>query len=176
LQRSLAIAPTYQAYVNLGNIHYGEGEFSQAAAAYDKALQMNSRDFRIWGTRAHALRLAGAPQSQVTEGYRRAITLGEETLRVNARDAKTLSLMGLYNACVGDRTTALSRLEAALVEGGTDPDVLLDVTTAYELLGERENAAKWGLRALQAGVPWDEFAKDRDLRKLVQSGAVRAPK
>jgi eukaryotic-like serine/threonine-protein kinase len=176
LERSLAVAPTYQAYVNLGNIYYGEGEFSRAAATYDKALQMNSRDFRIWGTRAHALRLAGAPETQVTEGYRRALVLGEESLRVNARDAKTLSLMGLYNACVGDRSAAVSRLEAALVEGGSNADVLLDVTTAYELLGDRENAAKWGLRALQAGVPWGEFSQDRDLRRLVQSGAVRAPK
>ena len=176
LQRSIAAGPTAQAYVHLGNIHYGEGEFSKAAAAYEKALQMNSRDFRIWGTRAHALRLANAPSSQVMEGYRRAITLGEEALRVNSRDAKTLSLIGLYNACVGDRSAALPRLEAALVEGGSNSDVLLDVATAYELLGDRGNAAKWGVRALQAGVPWEEFAKDRDLRGLVQSGAVRAPK
>ena len=80
--------------MNLGNIYYGEGEFSRAAAAYDKALQMNSRDFRIWGTRAHALRLASAPSTQVKEAYSRAIALGEEALRVNARDAKTLSLIG----------------------------------------------------------------------------------
>jgi serine/threonine-protein kinase len=176
LERSLAVEPTYQAYVNLGNVHYGDGEFSQAAAAYDKALQMNSRDFRIWGTRAHALRLAGAPGAKVTDGYRRAIVLAEETLRVNAKDARTLSLLGLYNACVGDRSAAISRLEAALVEGGANADVLLDVATGYEVLRDRENAAKWGQRALQAGVPWEEFAKDRDLRRLVQSGAVHAPK
>lgn len=176
LERSLAVAPTYQAYVNLGNIYFEEGEFLRAAGAYDKALQMNSRDYRIWGTRAQALRLGGASRSEVVEGYRRAIALGEEALRVNAKDARTLSLLGVYHACAGDEPAALSKLQAALVEAGSNRDVLMDVVTAYEILGDHTNAAKWGQRALQAGVPWEEFARDRDLRRLIQSGTVHAPK
>ncbi|HYP08239.1 MAG TPA: protein kinase, partial [Bryobacteraceae bacterium] len=119
LERSLAVTPTYQAYVNLGNIYFEEGEFLRAAGAYDKALQMNSRDYRIWGTRAQALRLGGAPKDQVIDGYRRAIALGEEALRVNAKDARTLSLLAVYYACAGDRQAATAKAQAALVEGGS---------------------------------------------------------
>jgi predicted RNA polymerase sigma factor len=41
---------------------------------------MNSRDFRVWGMKAHALRLGGST-SEANEAYRRAIDLGEEALR-----------------------------------------------------------------------------------------------
>jgi tetratricopeptide (TPR) repeat protein len=111
----------------------------------------------------------------VKDGYAKAISLAEEDLRVNARNARTLSLLGLYNAFLGDAAAARSRVQAALVEGGSNPDVLLDVATVYEVIGDLAEAARWAQQALNAGVPWDELSRDSDLQRLVKSGSVRAP-
>jgi serine/threonine-protein kinase len=175
LERSLTLDPTYQAHVNLGNLYYGEGQFGLAAKAYDKALQMNSRDFRVWGMKAHALRL-GASKSEAKEAYRRAIDLGEEALRVNSAQPRAASLVAVYYACSGDRVRALAGLQTALAAGASDPEVLQDAATAYELLGDRQAAVRWAQRALDAGQPWNNLQNDRDLRNLMRSGELRAPK
>jgi serine/threonine-protein kinase len=175
LERSLTLDPTYQAHVNLGNLYYGDGQFALAASVYDKALRMNSRDFRVWGMKAHALRLGGST-SEANEAYRRAIDLGEEALRVNSAQPRAASLMAVYYACLGDRARALANVQTALAMEASDPDVLQDAATAYELLGDRQAAVRWAQRAVDAGQSWNNLQNDRDLRNLVRSGEVRAPK
>jgi hypothetical protein len=70
----------------------------------------------------------------------------------------------------------VERLQAALAAETADPEVLQDAATAYELLGDRQAAMLWAQRALDAGQSWDNLRNDRDLRALVQSGQIRAPK
>jgi hypothetical protein len=67
-------------------------------------------------------------------------------------------------------------LQTALAAGASDPEVLQDAATAYELLGDRQAAVRWAQRALDAGQPWNNLQNDRDLRNLMRSGELRAPK
>ena len=47
--RALAIVPTFAAYNNLANLYLREERFAEAGAAYEKALEINPRQDRIWG-------------------------------------------------------------------------------------------------------------------------------
>jgi hypothetical protein len=48
LQRSIAIAPSYPAYANLGNLYIHERKFNEAATATEKALSINEKDVYVY--------------------------------------------------------------------------------------------------------------------------------
>ncbi|HYO80181.1 MAG TPA: protein kinase, partial [Bryobacteraceae bacterium] len=151
LKTSLAIAPSYSAQVNLGNVHYAAGDFKAAAAAYEAALRLNGRDFRTWGNWAQALRLSGAQREQTMSAYRKATQLAEDTARLSPGDARSRSLLAIYLACLGEPHRARLALEDALSKPAPAPDVLVDAAIAYALSGDRESAVEWARRSLEAG-------------------------
>jgi serine/threonine-protein kinase len=173
-RRSIQLGPSYAVYVNLGNLHYRVGEFREAADAYESALRMNSTDFRIWGTKAQALRFARRNAADAAAAYREAIRLAEQASAGSAAaDARTFSLLGIYYARVGDSSNAVRRIQAALRRANGDKDVFVDAATVYETLGDRQTAARWARSALQQGYSWEDLRRDPDLQHLVRSGAVQ---
>ena len=174
-RKSLDIAPSYPAWLNLGNVQYAARDFGGAAESYERALQLNSRDFRVWGTRAQALRLAGRSADETQAAYRRAIALAEDALRLNPSQARTLSLLGIYYAALKDAPASLHRVQAALAAAGTDREVFMDAAIAYGLLSQPAQAVKWAERALAAGEPWEDLSEDPDLEPLIQSGVLKRP-
>lgn len=171
-RRSIELEPSYAAYLNLGNLYYQQHDFRQAAEAYDRALQQNSKDFLVWGSKGQALRLSHAPPEDVAQAYRRALKLLEEGLRVNSGQARALSLAALYYACVGDRTHAAARIQQALTRANSDGEALINVAAAYDIMGQRTDAVRWAREALAKGYPWEDFRNDPDLQDLVKSGAI----
>jgi serine/threonine-protein kinase len=174
-RKSLDIAPSYPAWLNLGNVQYAARDFAGAEESYEKALQLNSRDFRVWGTRAQALRLAGRPADETCAAYRRAIALAEDDLRLNPSQPRTLSLLGIYYAALKDAPASVERLQAALAAAGSDRQVFVDAAIAYGLLGQPSQAVTWAERALAAGEPWQDLHDDPDLQPLIRSGALKRP-
>jgi serine/threonine-protein kinase len=165
-ERSIQLGPAYAAHVNSGNIRYRDRQFRAAVAAYDKALQLNGKDFRVWGTKAQALRLGGADRSATEAAYREAIRLAEQALQTSPGQPRTASLLAIYAACVGDRERAERALRQALAQGGGDRDVLMDAAVAYEVLGEKAQAIRWARTALAQGYSREEFRADPDLSSL----------
>ena len=51
-QKSIALAPSYAAYANLGYLYLQEQKYPDAASAEEKALQTNDRDYLVWGNLA----------------------------------------------------------------------------------------------------------------------------
>jgi tetratricopeptide (TPR) repeat protein len=52
--RSVAIRPTQDAYLNLGNSYFYQRQFSDAADAYEKAVRLDERMASAWGNLADA--------------------------------------------------------------------------------------------------------------------------
>src|SRR2546430_17681754 len=48
LQKSIQLAPNYQAYANLGWLYLDQKRYAQAAAATRQALELNDQDWRDW--------------------------------------------------------------------------------------------------------------------------------
>ena len=164
LKRSLAGGPTYSALVNLGNIEYLTGRFADAASTYDAALRLNSKDYRVWGSWAQAMRLAGRKGTDVEAGYRRAAQLAEESSRLNPADARAMSLRSIYAACLGDTHAARLAIEDALAQPSATQDTMVDAAITYTLIGDHARAREWSQRALAAGYDPEELRNDPDLR------------
>ena len=54
LRKSIELEPSYGAHANLGYLYTQEQKFAEAAAATEKALQMNDKDYVVWGNLAIA--------------------------------------------------------------------------------------------------------------------------
>jgi serine/threonine protein kinase/tetratricopeptide (TPR) repeat protein len=48
LKKSIELSPSYPAYANLGLVYYNEKRFEDSAAATEKALTFNDKDFHVW--------------------------------------------------------------------------------------------------------------------------------
>lgn len=171
--KSIELGPSYPAYTNLGNLFYGQRRYREAAQAYNQALQLNSKDFRMWGSRAQALRHSGVSKSESDAAFRRAAALGEESLRVEPDDALTLSLLGVYRAALGERAAALSRLDQALTNSHAGRDVFENAAIAFSLLGDPEKALQWTQRALDAGYAWKQLEQDPELDAVLKNPGLR---
>ncbi|MBC7928851.1 MAG: tetratricopeptide repeat protein [Bryobacteraceae bacterium] len=174
-ESSLALNPTYPALVNLGNLHYQQRNFRQAAEMYGKALQLNSNDFRVWGSRGQALRHSGAPGEEVGQALRRAIDLGQNSLKTDTGDTYSLPLLSVYHATLGERAQAASYLQRALTNVNVPASALAYCAIAYELLGNRDRSVKLIRQALDSGYTWDELRGDAELQGVIQSAAIRPP-
>ena len=54
LRKSLALEPSYGAYANLGHLYIQQQKFAEAAAATEKAVQLNDKDYTTWCNLAFA--------------------------------------------------------------------------------------------------------------------------
>src|SRR5262249_33509763 len=49
LKKSIELSPSYPAYANLGILYAQEKRYSLAAEATEKALQLNNKNYLVWG-------------------------------------------------------------------------------------------------------------------------------
>ena len=58
LKQSLQITPTYDAYSNLGYLYYVQKRYGEAVQAYNDALALNDKDWRVWANLYVCYRMA----------------------------------------------------------------------------------------------------------------------
>jgi len=147
--RSLEIRPSWQAYSNLASCYFYQERYEDAASVYEKALEKDSTDYRIWANLAAAYYWIADEQESSRYSYRHAIILAEEELRHRPGDQKLLNDLALYCATIGEREKTQAVLQQ-LVDSEPDIlDVVIGVGYIYEVLGERELALKWIEKALE---------------------------
>lgn len=153
LQNSITIRPTEDAFSNLGTAFFALRQFDDAAKNYSEAAKLNAQNYVIWGNLGDSYYYSGN-HSQAALAYQKAISLGQERLEVNPRDASALSDISGYYAMLGRRQEALSNLEKALqLSDKKDPDVLFEAAMVHNQLGESSTALEWLEKARSAGFP-----------------------
>jgi tetratricopeptide (TPR) repeat protein len=141
-------------------MHFYERHYREAAAAYEKALEINDNDYRVWGALASAYRWMQADESKVLRTSRRAADLAEEWLQVNPTDLEVKAELAVYYAELGENDKA----RALRDEFGVEPDAELPshisflIGAALEELGERRAALLWLEDALAKGYAINEIA------------------
>jgi len=150
LQKSIALDPTYPAYANLGYLAIQEKKYGEAVDAVQKALLLNDKDYLVWGNLAIAYQglndKTGTEKAQDHE-----ISLLEQGVQTNPRDAGMQANLGLLYATKKLRDKALSRIQSALALSPEDPSVLESVAETYELLGDRERALQYIEKSVEKG-------------------------
>lgn len=149
--RSIAIEPNDGAYSNTGFLQFSEGHYAEAAASFNRAIELNRSDFRLWANLADALS-AGGDAAGAQAPYREALRLVNGYLGVRAMDAEAVAHKGWILANLGERESAIEYAERAALLDANNGEAALFVAQTYALLGEDARAREAVQRALAVGV------------------------
>jgi eukaryotic-like serine/threonine-protein kinase len=172
LRKSIALEPTYPAYANLGHLYIQQQKFAEAAAATEKALQLNDKDYVVWGNLATAWE-GLKDQAKENQARDRQITLLEPAALDNPRDALVQANLGMLYGKKKMREKAISRIQSALALAPDDPSVLATVGEAYEDLGDRVQALQYIEKSLQKGYDLADLKNTPDLQGLLSDPSFR---
>jgi eukaryotic-like serine/threonine-protein kinase len=172
LRKSIELEPTYGAYANLGYLYNQERKFAEAAAATEKALQMNDKNYVVWGNLAIAYE-GLKDKEKTSQAWDREIDLLEQTVRDTPRDAIAQSTLGMIYAKKKLRDKAVSRIQSALALSPDDPNVLATVGVAYEDIGDRAQALQYVEKSLQKGYSLEDLKNTPDLQGLFSDPRFR---
>jgi eukaryotic-like serine/threonine-protein kinase len=172
LRKSIALEPTYPAYANLGYLDNQERKYADAAAATEKALQLNDKDYVVWANLAVAYE-GLKDEGKASQARDREIPLLERATLDNPRDAIAQSKLGLLYAEKKLREKAISRIQSALALSPDDPNVLATVGEAYEDLGDRPQALQYIEKSLQKGYALADLKDTPDLQGLLSDPSFK---
>jgi tetratricopeptide (TPR) repeat protein/TolB-like protein len=171
---ALKIAATFPAYNNLANVYLSEQRYAEASETYNKALEIDPKDHRIWGNLGAAYSRMPGKQDQSRDAYRRAAELCRGALKATPDDAVTISNLGSYEAFGGERTEPLELTQKALALAPKDVDVLYNAVETYEYLGFREQALLWIGKMLDLGFPVKDLERSVVLADLRRDSRYKA--
>ena len=150
-RRLVSVRPDGDAHTNLGTSLFYAGEFRQAADQYERALRHDPGDYEKLGYLA-------ASYAELGERERAAIKFREAAAALRASpgwddDPQRVSELATYEAALGSDREASRLIESVAVPPPSSVYVVLNVASAYGLLGDPPRAAEWACTAAQAGYP-----------------------
>lgn len=113
-EESLRLKPSRQGFTNLGLRHYYAARFADAADMQLKAIELAPDDHRLWGRLAESYRFVPGQEEESETAYRRAAELAEASLEINSEDWKSIGLLGLYYAHLGQPEKARELVDSSI--------------------------------------------------------------
>jgi serine/threonine protein kinase/tetratricopeptide (TPR) repeat protein len=149
-QKSVQLAPNYQAYANLGWLYMNQKRYAESAAATRKALDLNDKDWRVWSNLQLAYTWLKDDQ-QMRAARAKTLSLLEQYASVNSQDAPAQSMLSILYAEDKLREKALARAKSALALAPADPWILADIAETHDDLGDRKRAIQFAQQSLENG-------------------------
>jgi len=174
LNRSIAIRPSAEAEVNLGNAYFLQHDFASSAAAFSQATQLAPKMMNAWGGLGRAYFWLPAHQEQSRAALSRALALGEARLASNRNDSDAHTLLALYYALAGNRAQAQRNMQASLNSSAHDPETLFFAAMTANQLRESALAKQYMDQAIAAGYSRTEIAATPELASLHPPAASSA--
>jgi serine/threonine-protein kinase len=165
-ERSMGLRPTAEASSNLATAYFTMHRYTDAARTYEKAVKLDPLNYEVWGNLGDAYYWAPGQRSEAPQAYRKAISLAEEKLKVNARDANLLGYLAGYYAMLGDRAHAVPDLNRALNLAPKNPELLFNAALVHSQLGDTSLALDWLGKALAAGYSRSVVASTPNFENL----------
>ena len=173
LQRSIKVAPSYMAYANLGDLYLQESRFQESAAASEKALSLNDKNYDVWNNLLISDDWLKLPEKSA-EVRRHLSVLLEQAVNLGPHDANAHATLAIVEAEEHEKEKSLSNIQTVLALTPNDPDNLLSVADAYELLGDRRQAVLYVEKALKAGLKPDQLRIDPEIQGALEDPALRS--
>ena len=164
-RRSLALAPTFNAYQALGMTYYRMRRFDEAITVFEQARRL-SNNYRGPGSLGRVYYWQGR-KAEARALLDVAIDRLEHALQVNPNDVDAHLLLAEFHAKLGHQIEANAQLLAA-GDVSSNPHKLLFGAIVYNHLGDRAAALDWLEKAAKKGLPkaelraWIEFDNLRD--------------
>lgn len=172
LKKSIDLSPSYGAYANLGYMYLVQRRYAESAAATEKALQLNDKDYIVWANLAGAFEGLN-DQTKLSSAIDRELQLLQEAARSDPRDGYAQSLLSALYARKSQREKALASVQAALALAPDDAKILANVAETYERLGDRKLAIQYAEKSLQRGYSLDDFRNSPALQSLLSDPNFR---
>ncbi|HEY6765063.1 MAG TPA: protein kinase [Candidatus Sulfotelmatobacter sp.] len=176
-QKSNAIRPNLDAYNNMAIAQFRLHHFQDAVGNIKEALNLEPTDYQKWGNLGDSYYYGGDVMS-AAGAYHKAISMAEQQLKVNPRDAGVLGDLASYHSMLGHREEALRYLDRSLELGHGDKDLLLNAAVVYNQLHETGPALEWLRKAVAAGcsrsviatgAPFDNLHGNPQYQALMQT-------
>ena len=171
-QKSIQLAPNYQAFANLGWLYMDQKRYADAATATQKALDLNDKDWRVWAN----LQLAYTwlkDDEKARAARSRTLSLLEQYAFLNSREASVQSMLSTYYAEDKLREKAVAHANAALALAPTDPGVLADVAETFNDLGDHKRAVQYAQDSLKNGYTLNDLQQRPYLLGLLADPSFR---
>jgi tetratricopeptide (TPR) repeat protein len=184
LQRSLRARPTFPAASNLATIEFRRQRYTDAARAFERALALDDRDYRLWRNLAAAYHRAPGEGEKAVAAYRKTAELAAAAIAVNPQDALAHVALADGLCSLGDVKLARDSLDAAVRLAPRNVEVVETAVSVYEELGDREAALRWLKQALELGYALENVERspglsglrtDSRYRALVEASAAGSP-
>jgi serine/threonine-protein kinase len=150
LNRSIALHPTGDAYLNLGVALFKLRRFDEAAEDFRRSIQFAPDDYSRWSALADA-EYYGGHRVQGTGDYKKAVELATEQLKASPNDATILGDLANAYSMIGDSSNALDLLNRSLAINHTDKELMFTAANVYNQLHQTGPALEWLGKALAAG-------------------------
>jgi tetratricopeptide (TPR) repeat protein len=162
----VAIRSTAPALSNLGGTLFFLGRFEEAAEVFEGAARHNERDATVWLNLGRAYHEGPGTRHKARAPLERAVSLAEELLKVNPRDAELIADLADAHAMLGHPERARSLSKRALALAPDVSEILYMAAGIDEATGRRDAALEKIERALAAGYPRWEIERNPSLAAL----------
>uniref|UniRef100_A0A7V5CST8 Serine/threonine-protein kinase n=1 Tax=Acidobacterium capsulatum TaxID=33075 RepID=A0A7V5CST8_9BACT len=173
LRHSLALHPSYAAYVNLGVAYAEQSRFRESIDVTSKALAINSNDYMVWLSLLSDYESLGMAR-QAADVRAHMVPLMEQQIKIRPQNATTHALLADVYAGQQKRQLALAQLQIALTISPDDPQSLANGADVYANLDEPRQSIRYIQRALSKGLPVEQLLSDPELRVELHDPAVKA--
>ena len=119
-EKSLEIATRANTYTNLGLLHYYLGQFDEAVANHERAVEIEPNDYLARSNLGDALWISGDRES-ARRAYEAALTRASDVFAVNPNDPFTMMDLAWLHAMLGDSEEALDLMGRASSLAPHDP-------------------------------------------------------
>jgi len=151
-EQSIRIRPTGAVLSNYGALKMQSGDYDEAATLFRRALELEPRDFMIWGHLGDALVADPATAGQAREPYAQAARMARRYLEINPDDARALAALGWYMANLDDHAEARALLQRSEARAGADGSIPLVNAQTLTLIGSEDEVRERVALARQAGI------------------------
>ena len=172
LTKSIQLSPSYPAYANLGILYSQEKRYQESAAATEKALQLNDKNYRVWENLAVAYERLNQ-NDKASAARERELAVLQAEAKVEPKDAVLQSFLGLLYSKKDMREDADSHLQTALAITGEDQDVLENAAEAYEHMGRHHEAVQYLKKAVAKGYPMEDLRTNPAVASLLADPSFR---
>ena len=172
LQKSIQLAPNYQAYANLGWLYMEQKRYAEAAAAARKAVELNDKDWRVWSNLQLAYTwLKDDENMRAARG--KTLSLLEQYASLNSQEAPVQSMLSMLYAEDKLHEKAITCANAALALAPKDPWILADIAETYDDLGDRKRAIQYARDSLKNGYTLADLQERPALAGLLADPSFR---
>jgi eukaryotic-like serine/threonine-protein kinase len=160
------------ALANLALLEYRRGRYREAAQGYAEAIRRDPNNPVGLRNLGDAYRKIGR-HADARAAYEQGLAVTDRMLAVNPHSAQTLQTRGILLAKLERREEALAAVDAALRLAPNDADVLYERAVVLLMAGDTAGALSGLERAITAGFPRAEVARDDEWGAVARQARFR---